>query len=486
MGSCGSWMQKGFLNWGNKDDTLDTLEIKKLKLIGVGAFGRVWAATIEKYENRSNKEIYKQEGEDKMVYAIKEMNKAIIMAQGAVAIANNEVKLMNLLPKSNFIVNLWHAFQNKTWAFLLMDYAPCGDLLFHMKNLKKKNQIENIKGGTFNEEQAKFIVVCILEALRVWHKVGIVHRDVKPDNIILDSNGYPKLADFGVAELKHKIEEGSQFGTLSYMAPEIIFGHSYGFTADYYSVGVLLLLMVTGDMLSVGKTIKEAKTNIALRRDSLTATRFTKRYPYLTPEWNDIIVRLITTSQHQRLGAQKQVDEILNHDWFDEVDIDSIRNQTTMSPIYDIVTNEENIMKLTEISNNRFTQYWDKKEKKALKNIGKKYIDDGEYFKHEFHEFMWVNLQEEESKMNHRDSVMVMRRHTMSSIRKHRESSLGGSVFSDDGGEDPDSPFDHFNFSPVSKDRSSSPTRNVELEKRPAAAPNAVDKQSGEVSKENM
>lgn len=102
-----------------------------------------------------------------MVYALKEMNKPIILAQGAVDIANNEVKLMQMLPKSQFIVNLWHAFQSRNSAFLLMDYAPCGDLLFHMKNLKKKNQIENIKGGTFSEDQAKFIVVCLLEALRV-------------------------------------------------------------------------------------------------------------------------------------------------------------------------------------------------------------------------------------------------------------------------------------------------------------------------------
>lgn len=87
-----------------------------------------------------------------------------------------------------------------------------------------------------------------------------------------------------MAELISNIKEGSQFGTLSYMAPEIIFGHKYAFAADYYSLGVLLLLMATGDMLSVGKTIKEAKQNIALRRDNLTTSRFIKRYPGISPE----------------------------------------------------------------------------------------------------------------------------------------------------------------------------------------------------------
>ena len=220
MGSWNTCISDEYSPWGKSEDSLDTIQMTKLKLIGVGAFGRVWAATLDKYEN--SKMTYHDDKDNQTVYAIKEMNKSIIAAQNAIDIANNEVKLLQIIPKSNFIINLWHAFQNKVSAFVLMDYAPCGDLLFHMKNIKKNNQIKGIKGGTFNENQWKFISVCILEALRVVHKAGIVHRDIKPDNIIVDSNGYIKLADFGVAEMTSNIKEGSQFGTLSYMAPEII------------------------------------------------------------------------------------------------------------------------------------------------------------------------------------------------------------------------------------------------------------------------
>jgi len=153
-----------------------------------------------------------------------------------------------------------------------------------MKKIKREQVDKEAIGGTLSEHQGKFVTLCILEALRNIHGAGIVHRDIKPDNIIIDSNGYPKLADFGIAELADNINPGSQFGTLSYMAPEIIFEHPYSYTADYYSLGVLLLLMVTGDMLSVGKTTKEAKKAISLRRDSITTKRFIKRYPYLSQE----------------------------------------------------------------------------------------------------------------------------------------------------------------------------------------------------------
>ena len=172
-----------------------------------------------------------------------------------------------------------------------------------------------------------------------------------------------------------------------------------------------------------------------------------------------MIVRLITTSQHHRLGAKNQIDEILNHDWFNDIDLESIKDQTFPSPIYDIVTAEANIQKLTEVSNNRFTQYWKKKTEKALKIISKKYIDDGENFKNEFSNFVTVNVKEEMNYNNHRDSVMVMRRHTMSSIRRHRENSVTDSVFSGSvDGDEAESPLENF----LSPNRKSllSPTRD--------------------------
>lgn len=107
------------------------------------------------------------------------------------------------------------------------------------------------------------------------------------------------------------------------------------------------------------------------------------------------------------------------------------------SPILGEVTDPKNIEKLTEVSNNKFTNYWEKKERKAFKLLGKTYIDTGEYFKQEFDEFLRVNVEEVDTHGKQRDSMMVMRRHTMSSIRKRREMTMSvdgatSSVLSDD------------------------------------------------------
>ena len=120
--------------WDSTEFALDTIYITKLKLIGVGAFGRVWAATLDKYEGTGK--TYCSDNDRQTVYAIKEVNKSMIAAKKAIDVSNNEVKLLQIIPKSKFIINLWHAFQNKNSGFLLMDYAPWGDLLFHMKNIK--------------------------------------------------------------------------------------------------------------------------------------------------------------------------------------------------------------------------------------------------------------------------------------------------------------------------------------------------------------
>ena len=114
-------------------------------------------------------------------------------------------------------------------------------------------------------------------ALSHIHDKKVIHRDLKPDNIMVDEDGYPKIVDFGVADFEKDIIHGSHFGTLSYMAPEMVLSEPYTYSSDYYSLGVLLLLILTGDMFAVGKTISEAQKHVLKRRRTLTMKKLKKR-----------------------------------------------------------------------------------------------------------------------------------------------------------------------------------------------------------------
>lgn len=147
-----------------------------------------------------------------------------------------------------------------------------------------KLEKKSLSNGRLSEEQAKFITACLVLAISHIHDCKIIHRDIKPDNIMIDEIGYPKIVDFGVADFEKDIHFGSHFGTLSYMAPEMVLGEKYSYSADYYSLGVLLLLVLTGDMFAVGKTISEAQKHVLKRRRTLTMKKLKKRYPFLSNE----------------------------------------------------------------------------------------------------------------------------------------------------------------------------------------------------------
>ena len=215
-----------------------------------------------------------------------------------------------------------------------MEYVPWGDLLYHMKIEKK-----SISNGRLSEEQAKFIWGVLVIALAHIHDCKVIHRDLKPDNIMIDEKGYPKIVDFGVADFEKDIIHGSHFGTLSYMAPEMVLGEPYSYSADYYSLGVLLLLILTGDMFAVGKTINEAQSHVLKRRKTLTMKKLKKRYNFLSNECVDFLFKLLQGTPEDRLGSRGGITEIKGHHWLINIPWDQFENKTFESPILKFVDN---------------------------------------------------------------------------------------------------------------------------------------------------
>lgn len=160
---------------------------------------------------------------------MKEMSKVKIHEKSSIPSIKNERTLLSVL-KHPFIINMHFAFQTKDNLYIIMDYLSGGDLRYNICKHKK-----------FSEEQAKFIICCLILALEYLHFNGILHRDIKPENMVFDSKGYVYLTDMGIAKLHNPDKELiDSSGTPGYMAPEVITNKDHSFCCDYYAIGIIL------------------------------------------------------------------------------------------------------------------------------------------------------------------------------------------------------------------------------------------------------
>ena len=151
-----------------------------------------------------------------------------------------EIQLLRKLDHRN-VVRLLEVFENESAIYLVMEYMDRGDLYTLLKAQKK---------GRLSEIQTKPLFFQILRGLEYIHSQGVLHRDIKLDNILLDQGMNLKICDFGISRTivtNHKMTE--QSGTPAFMAPEIIAGGGYeGFGSDVWSLGVVLYCLLTGTL----------------------------------------------------------------------------------------------------------------------------------------------------------------------------------------------------------------------------------------------
>jgi serum/glucocorticoid-regulated kinase 2 len=182
--------------------------------------------------------VQKRQGKERgQLFAMKILKKTHLVKRRQIERTRTERKVLSVV-NHPFIMKLHYAFQTPEKLYLVLDYCPGGELFFHLSRFRR-----------FPERVARFYAAELLLAMGHLHKRGIIYRDLKPENVLLDAEGHVKLGDFGLAKagISHPYEGAtSMCGTPEYMAPEVLGQLGHGFCVDYWGLGMIVYEMMTG------------------------------------------------------------------------------------------------------------------------------------------------------------------------------------------------------------------------------------------------
>uniref|UniRef100_A0A8C1RQT6 cGMP-dependent protein kinase n=1 Tax=Cyprinus carpio TaxID=7962 RepID=A0A8C1RQT6_CYPCA len=282
---------------------LKLVDFNIIDTLGVGGFGRV--------------ELVQLKTEETKTFAMKILKKRHIVDTRQQEHIRSEKQIMQEA-HSDFIVRLYRTFKDSKYLYMLMEACLGGELWTILRDR-----------GSFEDSTTRFYTGCVVEAFAYLHSKGIIYRDLKPENLILDHRGYAKLVDFGFAK---KIGFGKKTwtfcGTPEYVAPEIILNKGHDISADYWSLGILMYELLTGSPPFSGPDPMKTY-NIILR--GIDMIEFPKK---ITKNAGNLIKKLCRDNPSERLGNLKNgVKDIQKHKWFEGFNWEGLRKGTLTPPI---------------------------------------------------------------------------------------------------------------------------------------------------------
>uniref|UniRef100_A0A669BVC6 Ribosomal protein S6 kinase n=1 Tax=Oreochromis niloticus TaxID=8128 RepID=A0A669BVC6_ORENI len=281
-----------------------------LKVLGTGAYGKVFL-------------VRKNSGHDVgQLYAMKVLKKAAIVQKAKTTEhTRTERQVLEHIRQSPFLVTLHYAFQTQSKLHLILDYVSGGEMFTHL-----------YQRDHFPEEAVRIYIGEIILALEHLHKLGIVYRDIKLENILLDSDGHVVLTDFGLSK-EFLEEDGRTYsfcGTIEYMAPEIIRGKSgHGKSVDWWSLGILMFELLTGASPFTLEGERNSQSEVSKR-----ILRCDPPFPSMIgPIAQDLLKKLLVKDPHKRLGSgPRGAEDIKAHPFFKGLNWDDLAQKKVSSP----------------------------------------------------------------------------------------------------------------------------------------------------------
>lgn len=279
-------------------------DFERIKVIGKGTFGKVYLV---------------KKKSDGGLYAMKSIRKDIMIENDQIESAKMEKQIL-FQNKHPFLVKMSYVFQTDEKVYFVMNFIRGGELFTHINNEKR-----------FMEDKARFYAIQIMLSLGYLHKQNIIYRDIKPENILMGEDGYLYLADFGLAKTVKKGDLATTFcGTPEYLAPEIVQEKGHDHAVDWWACGVLIYEMIVGFPPFYHQNQKTMYDLIE---------KYPVRFPDpikhgipMSDEAKDIILQLLEKDPKKRLGYSKGIEEIIKHEWFQDIDIDKLLNKELKAP----------------------------------------------------------------------------------------------------------------------------------------------------------
>ncbi|XP_016838229.1 serine/threonine-protein kinase N isoform X7 [Nasonia vitripennis] len=320
-----------------------------LSVLGRGHFGKV---ILSQYRNTGE------------YFAIKALKKGDIIARDEVESLLSEKRIFEVANATRhpFLVNLFACFQTDAHVCFVMEYAAGGDLMMH------------IHADVFGEPRAVFYSACVVLGLQYLHESRIIYRDLKLDNLLLDTEGYVKIADFGLCKegMGFGDRTGTFCGTPEFLAPEVLTETSYTRAVDWWGLGVLIFEMLVGESPFPGDDEEEVFDSIV--NDEV-------RYPrFLSLEAIAIMRRLLRKNPDRRLGSsERDAEDVKKQAFFRHIAWDDLLLRRVKPPFVPVIHSVEDVSNFDEEFTSEKPQLTPPKDPRPLSDLEQALFRDFTY-----------------------------------------------------------------------------------------------------------